>query len=151
MPKLMKIQLLLLICALLLISCRKTESNNNDDISQKYAREYSPFSFISELKKKNSINVSTIENDFSKNWIKKQHLDSLISLIESKEKCNCYVNPLSSYIPNDSAEVGGFAIEFVKAFKENRNVDLGLYSCPKVNLKEAKELKNWWKKYNETK
>ena len=103
------------------------------------------------MKKKNLINVSTIESDFPKDWIKSQHLDSLIALLESKEKCNCYLNPLSSYVPQDSAEVGGFAIEFIKAFKENKKVDLGLYSCPKVNQKEVTEIKSWWKKYNKTK
>ena len=135
----------------MLVGCRKTEPKNNTEIYRKSAREYSPLSFIGELRKKNLINVSTIESDFPKDWIKSQHLDSLIALVESKEKCNCYLNPLSSYVPQDSAEVGGFAIEFIKAFKENKKVDLGLYSCPKVNQKEVTEIKIWWKKYNETK
>nr|WP_315152274.1 hypothetical protein [uncultured Flavobacterium sp.] len=133
------------------VGCRKTEPKNNTEIYLKSAREYSPLSFIRELKNKNLLNASTIKSDFPENWIKRQHLDSLISLVESKEKCNCYLNPLSSYIPKDSAEVGGFAIEFVKAFKENRKVDLGLYYCPKVNQKEAEELKSWLKKHKEPK
>ena len=147
----MRIQLLFLIFTLVLVGCRKTEPKNNTEIYRKSAREYSPLSFIQELKRKNLLNVSTIESDFPKDWIKIQHLDSLISLVESKEKCNCYLNPLSSYIPQDNAEVGGFAIEFIKAFKENKKVDLGLYSCPKVNQKEVTEIKSWWKKFNETK
>ena len=147
----MKIQLLFLIFTLMLVGCRKTEPKNNTVIYRKSAREYSPLSFIRELKKKNLLNVSTIESDFTKSWIKSEHLDSLITLVESKEKCNCYLNPLSSYVPKDSAEVGGFAIEFIKAFKENKKVNLGLYRCPKVNQKEVTEIKSWWKEYNETK
>ncbi|WP_300977229.1 hypothetical protein [Flavobacterium sp.] len=137
-----------MIFTLMFVGCRQTESKNNTDIYRKSAKEYSPLSFITELKKKNLFNVSKIESDFPKDWIKNQHLDSLIALVDSKEKCNCYLNPLSSNIPNDSAEVGGFAIEFIKAFKENRKVYLGLYSCPKVNQKEVTEVKGWWKKYN---
>ena len=135
----------------MLVGCRKTEPKNNTEIYRKSAREYSPLSFIRELKKKNLLNVSTIESDFTKSWIKSEHLDSLITLVESKEKCNCYLNPLSSYVPKDSAEVGGFAIEFIKAFKENKKVNLGLYSCPKVNQKEVIKIKSWWKEYNKTK
>ena len=144
----MKRQLLLFIITLIFIGCNKSEPKNETEIHRKLASEYSPLSFIKELKKRNQINASTIENDFSKNWVKVKDLDSLISIIDSKEKCNCYLNPLSSYIPKDSAEVGGFAIEFIKAFKENKKVDLGLFSCPKVDEKEAEKLKVWWKNRN---
>ncbi|QBZ97569.1 hypothetical protein [Flavobacterium sangjuense] len=147
----MKIQLLFSTIILIFIGCGKTKPKNEIEIHRKSAKEYSPVSFIRELKKKNELNVSTIESNFSKNWVKSKDLNSLISLVDSKEKCNCYLNPLSSYIPKDSAEVGGFAIEFLKAFKENRKLDLGLYYCPKVNEKEAEELKSWWKEYNKHK
>ena len=133
------------------IGCGKTEPKTETEIHRKSASEYSPVSFIEELKKENELNVTTIESDFPKNWVKSEDLDSLISLVESKEKCNCYLNPLSSNIPRDSAEVGGFAVEFIKAFKENRKLDLGLYNCPKVNEKEAEELKSWWKEYRDNK
>lgn len=141
----MRIQLLFLTITLISIGCGKTEPKNQPEIHKKAASEYSPTNFIQELKKKNELNVSSIKDDFPKDWVKNKDIDSLISIIDSKEKCNCYLNPLSSTIPKDNGEVGGFAIEFIKAFKENRKLDLGLYYCPKVNKKEAEELKVWWK------
>ena len=157
----MKIFLYILTLAFLFASCRNSEQKNkaeNDDLKSweknlKSAKDYSPLSFIKEAKKvvpERSLNFVSAKNDFPKDWVKTEDLDSLVAVIDSKEKCNCYLNPLSSYIPNDSAEVGGFAIVFIKAFKENKQVDLGLYSCPKINKKEAEEIKGWWKSYRKT-
>ena len=68
-------------------------------------------------------------------------------LVKSKDKCNCFVSPLSSTIPfSDSADLGGYAIEFIKSFKENRKVDFGLYSCPKTNDTVADKLIQWWER-----
>ena len=149
----MKIYLYILVSAFLSSSCEQKEPEKKSTKTHlgslkydfKSSKELNPLSFIRELKKENQLNVITIQNDFPKDWIKIQHLDSLILIVDSKEKCNCYLNPLSSTVPKDSAEVGGFAIEFIKAFKENKKVDLGLYICPKVDENEAEELKVWWK------
>ena len=105
-------------------------------------------SFIKASQNRNALNLFETQNDFPKDWVKIGDIDSLVSIIDSKEKCNCYFNPFSSYIPKDSAQVSGFAIEFIKAFKENKKVDLGLYNCPKVDEKEAEELKVWWENQN---
>ncbi|HWY34891.1 MAG TPA: hypothetical protein VNX68_09605, partial [Nitrosopumilaceae archaeon] len=52
---------------------------------------------------------------------------------------------VSSYVPFDSlAEVGGYAIQWIKAFKEKKNFSFSLYTCPKVNIKEADSLIMWW-------
>jgi hypothetical protein len=153
----MKIYFYILVLASLFSSCGKKENNNKNTNHKKLeyrfpsAKEYTPLGFIKAAKKTvndNPLNFINTQNDFPEDWITPEDIDSLISIIDSKEKCNCYKNPLSSYIPNDSAETGGFAIEFIKAFKENKKVDLGLYSCPKVNKEEAEELKKWWRKHS---
>ncbi|RKS02840.1 hypothetical protein [Flavobacterium sp. 102] len=149
----MKKYLYLLSFAFLTLSCEKKEQKNisktDNNWVLKSTKEYTPLSFIEAAKKTvNPFDFSSIENDFQKGWITAKDLDSLILVVDSKETCNCYLDPLSSYIPNDSAQVGGFAIEFIKAFKENKKVDFGLYSCPKVDEKEAEELKVWWKNQN---
>ncbi|UPT69342.1 MAG: hypothetical protein M0D53_01920 [Flavobacterium sp. JAD_PAG50586_2] len=148
----MKIYLYILIFAFLSSSCGQKEPKKKPENRQleslkygfKSATEYTPLSFIKAAQNRNPLNLFETQNDFPKDWVKIVDIDSLVSIIDSKEKCNCYFNPFSSYIPNDSAQVGGFAIEFIKAFKENKKVNLGLYSCPKLNEKEAEELKVWW-------
>ncbi len=115
-------------------------------------KSYNPISFIKEASKtlkteKDTLRIGMIiKNQFPIDWVKKEHIAPLFSLLESKEVCGCYLNPLSSYIPvDDFAEEGGYAGIFIESFMENKKVDLGLYSCPKVNEKLNEKLKKWWK------
>ena len=97
----------------------------------------------------NKLAVVTMEDSFPKNWLTKSDIDILIKLVNSKEKCNCFLNPLSSYIStNDHAELGGYAICLINAYKEKRNVSFGLNACPKTNKVDANELIQWWTKRN---
>ncbi len=85
-----------------------------------------------------------IENNFPENWIKPSDIDSLIPLVNSRQKCNCIVNPKSSIMEKDSAELGGYAIAFIDAFRENRKFEFGLNFCPKTNERKSDELIKWW-------
>lgn len=113
--------------------------------------DYNPISFLEKV----SFNGMTdkekfwivMTNKFSGDWVKKEHVESLINFLDSKETSMCFLNPFSSYIPSeDYAEKGGYAGLFMKAFKEKQTLDLGLYSCPKVDKELNDELKEWWKK-----
>ncbi len=114
--------------------------------------DYDPISFINavsnNIKKGNStfrIGMTMI-NEFPIDWVKKEHIEPLFQLLESEEVCGCYLNPLSSFIPSDDfAEKGGYAGIFIQSFLENKKVELGLYSCPKVDKKLNKKLKKWLK------
>ena len=98
---------------------------------------------------KAALNVILMTNDFLKNWVKSSDIDTLIKLVKSKDKCSCFVSPLSSTIPfKDSADLGGYAIAFITAYKENKKVNFGLYACPKTNEKIADELIKWWTQQN---
>jgi hypothetical protein len=91
-------------------------------------------------------------DDFPVEWVKESDIDTLIRLVTSTKKCNCFVNPLSSYIPtNQNADIGGYAIIFINSFREKSKVSLGLYSCPKTNKKSVEEINKWWTKYKLTK
>ncbi len=92
------------------------------------------------------LNLTTIEDDGTPNdWIKPKDVDTLIALIKSNRQCKCVVDPLSSYLPtNDYAELGGYAILFLKQYKDKKDIRFSLYTCPKTNEKEADELIKWW-------
>lgn len=112
---------------------------------------YTPISFIESISKplrteKDTLRIGmTMTDEFPIDWIKEKHIEYLISILDSKETCDCFINPLSSYLPlDDSAEKGGYASLFIKAYKEKEKIELGLYSCPKVNEKLNGELKKWW-------
>ena len=90
------------------------------------------------------ITVVTMLDSFPKNWVKKEDIDTLIKLVNSREKCRCFLNPLSSHIPFDSAEIGGYAARLIESYKEKKKLSFGLYACPKVDWIEADKLVNWW-------
>jgi hypothetical protein len=86
-----------------------------------------------------------IKDDFPGSWLTYSAVDTLITLVKSKEKCNCIVNPLSSYVLfSDSSDLGGYAIALIKSYKNKQKLSVGLYSCPKTNNEEADELIQWW-------
>jgi len=104
-----------------------------------------PLSLLRRVVMVDDIGPVTISGNFSDNWIKSSDVETLIPLVKNKSKCVCLLDPISSHIPLDSiAEVGGYAIQWIKAFKENRNYSFRLYTCPKVNTAEADSLIKWW-------
>jgi len=106
-----------------------------------------PMSFLKAVTTKEAssrqMDFLTIMDDFPKHWIKKTDIFKLGALLKSKEKCKCVVNPLSSYLPvNDSADLGGYAIMLLTAYKENKQISF-LWLCPTANEKKANQLLTW--------
>jgi hypothetical protein len=116
-------------------------------------QKMTPLTFLEAMKIKgkpvNNLAVVTMEDSFPNNWLTRKDIDTLIKLVNSQQRCNCFLNPLSSYIPNDSAYVGGYAIRLIVAYKEERKVTFGLYACPKVDKIVADRLIQWWTNQSE--
>ncbi|WP_245681393.1 hypothetical protein [Arcticibacter eurypsychrophilus] len=114
-------------------------------------KQFTPLSFIKALTITNevkhyTIHVTTMTDDFPDDWVKYSDLDSLMDLIGSTRKCNCFLNPLSSNIPtSDNADVGGYAIIFINSFRQKKRVSLGLYNCAKTNKESVDDILKWWK------
>ena len=126
-----------------------TKSTNSDTIHHwENPKNYTPLSFLERMRKKggfeDKLSIVTMTNNFPNNWLKASDIDTLIKLVHSKVKCNCFVDPLSSYLPHQNADIGGFVIGLISAYKEKRKVSFGLYSCPETNAKAANELIKWW-------
>lgn len=107
-----------------------------------------PLTFLETMKKKggfgDKIGVVVMIDSFPSNWLKRGDIDTLIKLVTSKEKCNCFLNPLSSFIPRDSADIGGYAGRLLDAYRRDTVVSFGLYACPKATDKDSEDLKLWW-------
>jgi len=114
-------------------------------------KQFTPLSFIKALTianevERHSINVTTMADSFPNDWVKASDLDSLMALIGSTTKCNCFLNPLSSYIPtNENADIGGYAIIFINSFRQKTRISLGLYKCPKTDKESVDEILEWWR------
>lgn len=76
-------------------------------------------------------------------WIKETDLATLLKLVKSKTPCKCIVSPFSSYIPNEAADLGGYAIRLLTNYKNGDDINFGLYSCPKSDDNKADELIRW--------
>ena len=107
-------------------------------------RNMTPFSFLELMKKGAKSGIVTIANDFPATWIHEEDVKELIKLVNSREKCGCFLNPLSSRIPTEEATVGGYAIALISAYKEKRKVDFGLYACPETTKQKVDALLKWW-------
>ena len=110
-----------------------------------------PLEFLQTMRRgdsSKSIGFVTISDSFPKNWIKEKDVDTLVKLVNSREKCLCILNPLSSYIPNDSdsADLGGYAFQLIQSYKQKKKLTFGLYACPKTNKIEADKLVDWWQR-----
>jgi hypothetical protein len=105
-----------------------------------------PLAFLEAMKKgaDNALGVVTMTDDFPDDWIRKVDITGLLKLIDSQEKCSCFMNPLSSSIPKRNATVGGYATALVEAYKEKRRVSFGLHSCPTADKQKAHALHKWW-------
>jgi hypothetical protein len=91
-------------------------------------------------------NILIITDHFPTHFVNAKDIDSLLTLVKSKQECRCALSPLSSYIPfNKTAELGGYAIALIKSYKINKPYSIGLYSCPQEDDREADELIRWWK------
>ena len=114
--------------------------------------QYDPITFIqavSRIVKSDStkfIPCMTMIDKFPVDWVKREHIDTLITMLDSKDSCGCFLNPLSSYIPNGFAEKGAYAAIFIKSYRDKQPVSFGLNACPKIDEKLNKELIDWWEK-----
>lgn len=134
---------IIILCLSAIFSCKKKERRQ-----YRPAREWTPISFIEAAKHNDDykgVDWFFVADDFPKDWVKKEDIKRLIVLLDSKEKCDCYVSPLSSYLPKDSADVGGYAAAFIKSYIDKKPIDFSLYSCPKVNKEDSERIKKWWK------
>ncbi len=126
-----------------------------DLVQKKYPKtlapkDLDPKSFITLFTKKynknSKVNFVTLSGEFPKNWVKPNDIQYLISIIHSKQKCCGYMNIFSSFISNDNAEVGGFAIIFLNCYISRTKINLGLNCNPKVDLASIKKIETWYRK-----
>lgn len=81
--------------------------------------------------------------------IKRQDIKTLLSKLNSKEKCKCLLNAYSSFIPSDDyAEIGGIAALLIEAYRNEQELKIGRYTCPKVDKNKNNDLMIWWREHH---
>lgn len=131
----------------------KTNKTGRLEIQKEDARilspkDLNPKSFITLFKKKynkdSKLNFITMNGDFPENWVKPEDVQYLISIMNSKEKCCGFMHFYSSFISDDNAEVGGFAIIFLNSYISKTKINLGLNSNPKTDADSIKKIETWY-------
>ena len=123
----------------------KTKKEYYKNLSPK---DLDPKSFIELFKErynKTPINSISMVGDFPENWVKSNDVEYLMSIMNSREKCCGYMNVFSSFISNENAEVGGFAIIFLNSYISNTKINLGLNCNPKTDEESVKKIENWYR------
>ena len=123
----------------------KTKKEYYKNLSPK---DLDPKSFIELFKErynKTPINSISMVGDFPENWVKSNDVEYLMSIMNSREKCCGYMNVFSSFISNENAEVGGFAIIFLNSYISNTKINLGLNCNPKTDKESVKKIENWYR------
>lgn len=123
----------------------KTKKEYYKNLSPK---DLDPKSFIELFKErynKTPINSISMVGDFPENWVKSNDVEYLMSIMNSHEKCCGYMNVFSSFISNENAEVGGFAIIFLNSYISNTKINLGLNCNPKTDEESVKKIENWYR------
>ncbi|KQB39183.1 hypothetical protein [Flavobacterium aquidurense] len=111
-------------------------------------KDLDPKSFIKLFKErynKTPINSMSMMGDFPENWVKSNNVEYLMSIMNSREKCCGYMNVFSSFISNENAEVGGFAIIFLNSYISKTKINLGLNCNPKTDEESVKKIENWYR------
>lgn len=115
------------------------------------AKEIPPLLFLQKLIKtsENDFRGIKIVYDFPDGWVTHADVDSLIKLVRSKTRCKCFMIPLAMYMPfKENTNLGGYAIEFIKSYKEKRRVNFAQNTCPEINEEDAANLISWWSEVN---
>lgn len=110
-------------------------------------RQFTPLTFIKEAANKSHSWIS-MADEFPIDWVQPSDIDTLMKLISVSEKCNCFVSPLSSYLPaKNSADIGGYAIVFINSYRDKKQIHFGLSSCPRTDKSSVDEITKWWTNY----
>ena len=91
--------------------------------------------------------VLTVVGDFPSKSVSLTDVKKLIPKIKGISPCLCLLSPISSILPdkNQTANVGGYAILLINAYRTKSDIKPGLYKCPTTNQKDVAEILTWWK------
>jgi len=132
--------------------CNETFSNseftdfkdmNFDSIS---VREYVELLKI-EKREKNYLHKIRFENNAKIDWIKKEDIPYLMTLVESEKDAKCVMSNYSSKlpIPNNST-LGGQVMNLIDSYRLKEAYPIFLTDCSKTETERVKEIKTWWEK-----
>ena len=111
--------------------------------------EVNVYQYIELLKidsnKTKNLKILTIGIQTKKDWVTKNDIDTLITLISSKEKAKCVMQITSSSMPiGDNSTIGGQVMNIIEAFKDHKPYPTTLTSCANTDEDRIKKINQWW-------
>lgn len=89
---------------------RKIPGTNKDPFTN--PEQYDPITFIHAVSKyadqenSNSIPCITMNDNFPIDWVKREHIDTLITMLNSRDSCCCVLNPSHRIFPMNLQKKG---------------------------------------------
>lgn len=151
----MKIIALFFIPGLVLLPF-KSDSQDVDSLWRKvsvneFYLRYTPIDYLNVLvvdfKNRNGINVFTL-TPAPNDWIKEEHIESLMKCIFRTDSTKSIMSVYSSYLPGDKySSVGREAQNLIRCYRQKTNYPDFLNSFGPPDRLRAKELVAWWNEY----
>ena len=96
--------------------------------------------------------ILTVMGKFPSKSVSLADVKKLIHKIKDEDQCACLLSPLSSNLPkqNETANLGGYAVLLINAYRTKSDITPGLYRCPKTSQKDVSEILNWWNEAKDT-
>jgi hypothetical protein len=115
--------------------------------SDRYFKTKTPLDLLNDMKENPKGVLSMSIMAVPEGWIKAEHVDELIKLVNSVEPCASVVSPLSSFLPQGGSTIGVEAMFLIEGFKTG-HYPPGLHSG-QVSGKDPESYKQWWKEIKE--
>ena len=112
---------------------------------------YSPIDYLrvleEDFKDKKRINVFVLSASPT-NWVRKEHIDWLMKLIDKTDSTRSIMNSSSSYMSTDKySSIGREAQNLIDCFRYKSNYPNFLNSFGPPDKLKVKELRDWWNTY----
>jgi hypothetical protein len=148
----MKQLLLLLLLILQFQFCNCQDSIGSSNICRVDFNKLSVLDYIKLLPvKKNDnrqIHVLTIYDTAKNGWIKVSDIDTLITMIDSKDPSQCVIQVISSFIPeNINSTIGGQVMNLIDTFRYGKEYPYFLADCSSNDIKRKQDIMVWYNNF----
>jgi len=130
--------------------CAGCAANNTSSIFKNNLKEFdwvnqSPLKFLDVLRKEDTTCYPIF--GVKKNWVKKENIPKLMSLIDSKEPCAAVSRTISSYFDFKGSTIGDEAAFIIMGFQKGEYPPDLNSTRPKITGENKTEILSWWEEF----
>lgn len=110
--------------------------------------KFSQLNGLSATEYKNTMSLYMVKKQTAADWMTKDDISYLMTLINSEQPSHCVMHFLSSHLPiGEKSTVGGQVMNIIDAYRFNKPYPNFLTSCARTDKKRQQEILSWWQDY----